>query len=84
MWQHHNSMLHETQAGRELILKAEINLVVRQTYATITQEICKADQQLFQMPLENIILGTFTLKQQWFGSVTAAHSRYQKEQEDTK
>jgi len=28
MWQHRNSMLHEAQAGQELILEVEINTLV--------------------------------------------------------
>jgi len=84
MWQHCNSALHNTQVGRELILKAEINLLVRQTDATGTQEICKVDQQIFQTPLEQIISGTLALKQQWIDSIAAACIGYQKEQEATK
>jgi len=85
MWRHRNSALHDTEAGKVLIVEGDINrMVTIQEHAAGASWWLRSDIPLITIQLEHLIAGTLAYKQQWLESMEVAHLRFQKKQDQEK
>jgi len=84
MWRHRNSALHDTEAGKVLIVEGDINRTVIQEHAAGASWQLRSDIPLIRIQLEHLIAGTLADKQQWLESMEVAHLRFQKKQDQEK
>jgi len=82
MWRHRNSALHNTEAGKVLIVEGDINRVMIQEHLAGAWHLLQSNTPLIRILLGHLISGMLVYKQQWLESMGAAHTRFRKKQDE--